>query len=127
MYISLPDLHPSHLQLLLWTVSTPWQPTTSTASDRFSLRDRIVSLATPLVLVWLLKCALSFRHRINQWSVSFCLMDPTPLWQHTHRLKENKTFPDSAESPVVCKPEVNMHVDDVKVTHYLFSRHTELS
>lgn len=55
-------------------------------SDRFSQMGRIESLATPLVPVWHLKCALSFRPRINQWSISFYLMDHTPLWQRTHRL-----------------------------------------
>lgn len=57
-------------------------------SDRFSQMGRIESLATPLVPVWHLKCALSFRPRINQWSISFYLMDHTPLWQRTHRLEK---------------------------------------
>lgn len=62
-------------QLLLWIASHPWQPTMPVVSGRSSQTDLIGSLAIPLVPVWRLRCALSFSHRINQWSVCFYSMD----------------------------------------------------
>lgn len=75
-------------QLLLWIASSPWPPTMWIVSDTFSQMVCIELLATPLVLVWHLKCALSCRPRTDLWSTCFCLMDHTPMWQHIHRLEK---------------------------------------
>ena len=75
-------------QLLPLTASSPLQPTMWPVSDRFSRTGHIESLATPLVPVWHLKSALSCRPRVRLWNTFSCVMDPTPMWQHTQRYQK---------------------------------------